>query len=177
MQPCVYIRWALYKLKKTDSLAYVINGIAMLLAFFLTRNVLGTGAPCHAGGNRCENVINCDCSSVDRRSRVRPCSNVGGFLPRFCNGTCTATARRHLAGADLGLSDCKRPAQLPERLLVSEPAVCMQAHLIATARIFATRHQVKYHIQRRVYKMASGAAKLLRKRQPVTRTDDVRKAQ
>jgi hypothetical protein len=39
--PCVYIRWVLYKLKKTDSTAYVVNGIAMLLTFFLTRNVFG----------------------------------------------------------------------------------------------------------------------------------------
>jgi TLC domain len=44
LQPCVYIRWVLYKLKKTDSMGYVVNGIAMLLAFFLTRNVFGLGA-------------------------------------------------------------------------------------------------------------------------------------
>lgn len=39
--PCVYIRWALHKLHKADSMAYVVNGFAMLLTFFLARNVLG----------------------------------------------------------------------------------------------------------------------------------------
>lgn len=46
-QPCVYIRWSLYKLKKTDSTAYVVNGVAMLLAFFLARNVFGLGVLCY----------------------------------------------------------------------------------------------------------------------------------
>jgi hypothetical protein len=39
--PCVYVRWALHKLGKSDSTAYIVNGIVMLVTFFLARNVFG----------------------------------------------------------------------------------------------------------------------------------------
>ncbi len=44
LQPCVYVRWALHKLGKSDSTAYVVNGVLMLVTFFLARNVFGIGA-------------------------------------------------------------------------------------------------------------------------------------
>lgn len=41
--PFVYIRWFLVKMGYSDTKAYKLNGIMMLLVFFLCRNVVGLG--------------------------------------------------------------------------------------------------------------------------------------
>jgi TLC domain len=81
LQPCVYIRWVLYKLKKTDSMAYVVNGMAMLLAFFLTRNVFGLGAldlrgAAHGSQHASFSVITVTTSAGAKRVSFL-CSDVG----------------------------------------------------------------------------------------------------
>ena len=43
--PFVQMRWALYKLGKTDTLLYKVNGMLMVLTFFGARIVCGTCTP------------------------------------------------------------------------------------------------------------------------------------
>ena len=40
--PFVYMRWFLFTLGKTESKAYIINGLLMVGTFFVARNVFGT---------------------------------------------------------------------------------------------------------------------------------------
>ena len=40
--PFVYMRWFLFTLGKSDSKAYIINGLLMVGTFFVARNVFGT---------------------------------------------------------------------------------------------------------------------------------------
>ena len=42
--PFVYARWFLFTLGKSETKAYIINGLCMLASFFIFRNVMGVGA-------------------------------------------------------------------------------------------------------------------------------------
>ena len=43
--PFVYMRWFLFTLGKSESKAYIINGLLMVGTFFVARNVFGTREP------------------------------------------------------------------------------------------------------------------------------------
>ena len=40
----MYARWFLYTLGKSETKAYIVNGLLMLASFFIFRNVIGVGA-------------------------------------------------------------------------------------------------------------------------------------
>ena len=44
--PFVYARWFLHKAGMSRTPAYKVNGVLMVLVFFLCRNVAGLGTPC-----------------------------------------------------------------------------------------------------------------------------------
>ncbi len=49
--PFVYMRWFLFTLGKSQTKAYIINGLLMVFTFFVFRNIMGVGAlrtPCCA---------------------------------------------------------------------------------------------------------------------------------
>jgi len=42
--PFVFMRWLLHALGRHESRLYIANGVAMIVVFFLCRNLLGAGA-------------------------------------------------------------------------------------------------------------------------------------
>ncbi len=43
--PFVYMRWFLFTLGKSQSKAYIVNGLLMVATFFIFRNIMGVGQP------------------------------------------------------------------------------------------------------------------------------------
>ena len=43
--PFVYMRWFLFTLGKSQTKAYIINGLLMVFTFFVFRNIMGVGTP------------------------------------------------------------------------------------------------------------------------------------
>ena len=43
----MYARWFLFTLGKSETKAYIVNGLLMLATFFIFRNVIGVGARHH----------------------------------------------------------------------------------------------------------------------------------
>jgi hypothetical protein len=41
--PFVYMRWFLFTLGKSQSKAYIVNGLLMVATFFVFRNIMGVG--------------------------------------------------------------------------------------------------------------------------------------
>ena len=165
---------------------YVVNGIAMLLTFFLTRNVFGLGALQLEWGCTLLNMQHHQ-SVVLAHARLATharnlnaflctCSHVSRLLPSFVKGTQAPNLWRHLAIATLGLSHRKRPVEWSQCVLVSLRACAARIDTvdIRVLKLFAKDHGLPH---RRVSKMASGAAKLLLKRRPSIEADGARKEQ
>ena len=43
--PFVFVRWGLHALGRADTKLYLYNGLTMMAAFFICRNVMGVGEP------------------------------------------------------------------------------------------------------------------------------------